>query len=408
MSKVDIKGNAKKAEKKPAFLGPDIDLNAYSDQAVEHANIHRLRELPDEAKEKATNVGIELEEACRSGSFFQIDHSVILSTTYHSGLEVMSTTEALKKYDWLSDYWWKAVEVGKDKYTAQAELKQNQGYFLRALPGAKVELPIQACLFMTQEGLAQNVHNIIIAEEGSQLHIITGCATAPMMSTGLHIGVSEFYVKKNAQVSFTMIHNWAEAMVVRPRTATIVEDNGIFLSNYVCMKPVNSLQMYPTAYCVGENATVRYNSILFAQEGTNMDVGSRIFLRAKGSRAEVISRAISSGGDIIARGHLIGEVPGIKAHLECRGLILSEKGMIHAIPELEGKVNGVDMSHEAAVGKIAEEEIRYLMARGLSSEEATAAIVRGFMDVEIKGLPEHLKKEMRKAVRMGEKEDRIL
>ena len=104
-----------------------------------------------------------------------------------------------------------------------------------------------------------------------------------MMSTGLHIGVSEFYVKKNAQVSFTMIHNWAEAMVVRPRTATIVEDNGIFLSNYVCMKPVKSLQMYPTAYCVGENATVRYNSILFAQEGTNMDVGSRIFLRAKGS-----------------------------------------------------------------------------------------------------------------------------
>ncbi len=223
MSKVDIKGNAKKAEKKPAFLGPDIDLNAYSDQAVEHANIHRLRELPDEAKEKATNVGIELEEACRSGSFFQIDHSVILSTTYHSGLEVMSTTEALKKYDWLSDYWWKAVEVGKDKYTAQAELKQNQGYFLRALPGAKVELPIQACLFMTQEGLAQNVHNIIIAEEGSQLHIITGCATAPMMSTGLHIGVSEFSVKKNAQVSFTMIQNWAEEMEVRPRTATIVD-----------------------------------------------------------------------------------------------------------------------------------------------------------------------------------------
>jgi Fe-S cluster assembly scaffold protein SufB len=82
--------------------------------------------------------------------------------------------------------------------------------------------------------------------------------------------------------------------------------------------------------------------------------------------------------------------------------ILSEKGRIHAIPEFEGKVNGIDMSHEAAVGKIAEEEIQYLMARGLSSEEATSAIIKGFLDVEIKGIPEHLKREIKKAVRMGE------
>ena len=400
MSKVDVKENAKKAEKKTSVFGPDIDLNAYSDQAIEHVKIHKLRELSDEAKEKTINVGIEAEEECRSGTFFQIDHSVILSNTYHSGLEVMSITEALEKYDWLSSYWWKAVEVDADKYTAQAELKQNHGYFLRALPGAKVEFPLQACLYMTQEGLAQNVHNIIIAEEGSELHIITGCATASAVETGLHVGISEFYVKKNARITFTMIHNWSEGMIVRPRSATIVEENGMFLSNYVCMKPVKSLQMYPSVYCIGENSTVRFNTILFAYEGSTMDVGSRVFLKAGGSRAEVVTRALTSGGDIIARGHLIGEVPGIKAHLECRGLMLSEKGIIHAIPELEGRANNIDMSHEAAVGKIAEEEIQYLMARGLSSDEATAAIVRGFLDVEIKGLPDHLQREMKKAVRM--------
>ena len=133
-----------------------------------------------------------------------------------------------------------------------------------------------------------------------------------------------------------------------------------------------------------------------------MDVGGRVFLRAKGSRAELVTRAITKGGDIITRGHLIGEVPGIRGHLECRGLILSEKGSIHAIPELEGKVNNIDMSHEAAVGKIAEEEIQYLMARGLNSEEATSVIVGGFLDIEIKGIPEHLKMEIKKAVRMGE------
>ncbi|MDP2767042.1 MAG: SufD family Fe-S cluster assembly protein [Candidatus Methanoperedens sp.] len=402
MSAIDVREKAKKAERKPSAIGPDIDLNAYSAQVKEHGRVQRLKELSDEVKEKAISVGVDAEEACRSGSFFQMDHSVILSSAYQKGIEVMSSTEALKKYDWLSDYWWKAVNVDEDKYTAQAELKQNQGYFLRALPGAKVEFPLQACLYMTHEGLAQNVHNVIIAEEGSELHIITGCTTAPGVRTGLHIGVSEFYVKKNAQVTFTMFHNWAEDVEVRPRTGAIIENNGIFLSNYVCMKPIKTLQMYPTAYCVGENATVRFNTILFAAEGSNMDVGGRVFLRAKGSRAELVTRAITKGGDIVTRGHLIGEVPGIKAHLECRGLILSEKGRIHAIPELEGKVNGIDMSHEAAVGKIAAEEIQYLMARGLSSEEATSAIIRGFLDVEIKGIPDHLKMEIKKAVSMGE------
>jgi Fe-S cluster assembly scaffold protein SufB len=337
-----------------------------------------------------------------------MDHSVILSSARQSGLEVMSTTEALKKYDWLADYWWKAVQVDADKYTAQAELQRHHGYFLRALPGVKAEFPLQACLYMTREGLAQNVHNIIIAEEGSELDIITGCTTAQHVRSGLHVGISEFYIKKNAKVTFTMIHNWAEDVAVRPRTGTIVEENGVFMSNYICMRPVKTLQMYPAAYCIGENATVRYNTVLFAPEGSNMDVGSRVFLQAKGSRAEVVARAISKGGAIVTRGNLIGEVPGIKAHLECRGLILSERGSILAIPELDGRVSGVDMSHEAAVGKIAEEEIQYLMARGLTSDEATAAIVRGFLDIEIKGLPEHLKREIKKAVEMGEKEERLL
>jgi len=312
MSSVDVRERAKKAETKRSAVGQDIDLNAFSLEAKEHGKVQKLKELSDEVKEKAISVGVDTEEACRSGSFFQMDHSVILSSTYKSGLEVMSSIEALKKYDWLPDYWWKTVNVDADKYTAQAELKQNHGYFLRALPGAKVEFPLQACLYMTQDGLAQNVHNIIIAEEGSELHIITGCTTAPRVRTGLHIGVSEFYIKKNAMVTFTMIHNWAEDVEVRPRTGAIVEDNGIFLSNYVCMKPVKTLQMYPTAYCVGENATVRFNTILFAREGSNMDVGGRVFLRAKGSRAELVTRAITKGGDIVTRGHLIGEVPGIR------------------------------------------------------------------------------------------------
>ncbi len=408
MPEMNLKDKAKTAKNKSASLGPDIDLAAYSVRAEEHGPIGSLAGLTAEAKERAIAVGIDAGEACRAGSFFQMDHSVILSSARQSGLEVMGTAEALEKYDWLREYWWKAVDVDADKYTAQAELERHQGYFLRALPGVKAEFPLQACLYMTREGLAQNVHNIVIAEEGSELHIITGCTTAQHVKSGLHIGVSEFYIRKNAKVTFTMIHNWAEDVAVRPRTGTIMEENGVFMSNYVCMRPVKTLQMYPTTICTGENATVRYNTILFAPEGSNMDVGSRVYLKAKGCRAELIARAITTGGAIVTRGTLVGEAPGIKAHLECRGLILSERGSILAIPELDGRVSGVDMSHEAAVGKIAEEEIQYLMARGLTGDEATAAIVRGFLDVEIKGLPDHLKEEIKKAIRTGEKEERLL
>ncbi|MEM2991220.1 MAG: SufD family Fe-S cluster assembly protein, partial [Halobacteria archaeon] len=245
---------------------------------------------------------------------------------------------------------------------------------------------------------------IIIAEEGSELHIITGCTTAPEVKSALHIGISEFYVKKNAKLSFTMIHNWAEEVEVRPRTGTLVEENGVFLSNYICMRSVKSLQMYPAAYLLGEKAIARYNTVLYAPRGSNLDVGSRVYLKSKANRAEIITRAITKGGRIVSRGHIVGEVPGVKAHLECRGLILGNGGWIHAIPELEGKVEGVDLSHEAAVGKIAEEEIQYLMARGLSSDEATSVIVRGFLDVDIPSLPEQLRDEVKRIIRLGEKQ----
>ena len=399
MSRVDLKKRSEAAAGKPAPFGPDIDFAAYPAEAAEHGEVARLTELPEEVRERALSVGVDTGEECRRGSFFQLDHSVVFAAAYQNGLEVMDIAAALEKYDWLKEYWWNALAVDADKYTARAELEPHHGYFLRALPGAKAEFPLQACLYLTQEGLAQNVHNIVIAEEGAELHIITGCATAPRVRSGLHIGVSEFYVKKNARLTFTMIHNWAPEVAVRPRTAAIVEENGVFISNYICMKPVQTLQAYPTAYCVGENATVRFNSILLAQEGSNLDVGARVYLRAKGSRAEAISKAITLGGNIVARGHFIGEAEGVKAHLECRGLILSDSGKIHAIPELEGSVKDLEMTHEAAVGKIAPEEIEYLMARGLTGEEATAAIVRGFLDIEMKGVPESIKEEIRRALR---------
>jgi len=399
------KDKAIAAAAKPAAFGEDIDLGAYVSSTEEQPSQVDPSKLPARTKKRMLEAGVILDDPSqRAGTFIQMDNAPVHSSVRQEGVEVMAVSQALEKFDWLSDYWWQAVAVDTDKYTANIELNQYNGYFIRALPGYKTIYPVQTCLYLAKARLAQNVHNIIIAEENSELHIITGCTTASNEEAGLHLGVSEFYIKKGAKVTFTMIHNWNPEVAVRPRTGVMIEENGLFLSNYVLTKPVRSLQMYPTAKCVGENAVVRFNSILVATPGSSLDVGSRAILDAKGAKTEIISRAITTGGSIVARGYIEGNAPDVKGHLECRGLILTGEGTIHAIPELKGTLAGIDLSHEAAVGKIAEEEVEYLMARGLTRNEATATIVRGFLKVDIEGLPPLLSAELQRAIEASEKD----
>ena len=402
MSKVR-KAQAAQAKDRKAAFGVDVDLLKYQLLSDDKTDPLDLEGLTHEDRAKIIQSGVDLDEQNRAGTFLQADHRIVHCAVKQPGLEVLPMAQALEAHPWLEEFYWKAVPVDADKYTAQAELHFQNGYFIRALEGQRVTTPIQACLYMKHDNTAQNVHNVIIAEEGSELNIITGCATAPSLRSGIHIGISEFYVKRGAKLSFTMIHDWAEEVMVRPRSGIVVEEDGLFLSNYVSLKPVRSLQMYPTTRLIGSGAVTRFHSILLAPPGCELDTGARVVLEASNTRAEIVSRTITTGGLIKARGHLIGLEPDVKAHLECHGLILADEGIIHAIPELEAHRSGAEMSHEAAVGKIAEEEIEYLMARGLSEEEATATIVRGFLNVQIEGLPPELQAKVDQAIEESEK-----
>jgi len=381
----------------------EVNLDNYQNETQEHEYINELARIDSSDADKLLDVGVDTKETGRAGTFIQKDRSVIHCKTKLDGVEVMSISRAREKHEWLADYMWKSISPDTDKFTAQAKENPHEGYYIRSLPGVKTEHPIQSCLYIAKDKFSQNVHNVVIAEEGSELHIITGCATAPHLVSGLHIGVSEFYVKKGAKLIFTMIHDWGEEINVRPRTVINVDEGGLIISNYISLKPVGSLQMFPTTYLNGKGAVARFNSILVANKGSFLDVGSKIVLNAPDSRAEIISRAITTGGTIIARGNLIGKVAGIKAHLECKGLIINN-GLMHAIPELQGYVPNVEMSHEASVGKIDQHEIEYLMARGLDEDEAVSTIVRGFLNVDIEGLPENLKNKLDKIISETQKD----
>jgi uncharacterized protein len=390
----------------PSTVNPDaigIDLGQYREDAENHGYLEKLTEIPGDDARKFLDVGIDPTEKDRSGTFIQKDRSVIHCRTRQEGVEVMAISKARETHAWLSDYLWRAIDPDKDQFTARAKAFPHEGYFIRSAPGVHVREPVQSCLYIAREGFSQNVHNVVVAEEGSSLQVITGCATSPHLVSGLHVGVSEFYVKKGAQLHFTMIHDWGQQVNVRPRTAVHVAAGGVFVSNYISLRPVGSLQMFPTTYLDGEGAVARFNSVLVAAAGCHLDVGSRVVLNAPGTRAEIISRAIAAGGTIVARGELIGKSPGIKAHLECKGLILKE-GLMHAIPELRGYMPGVEMSHEAAVGKIDQAEIEYLMARGVDEDEAVSMIVRGFLNVDIEGLPAGLRQKIDRIIHETQKD----
>ena len=362
---------------------------------------NELVNVPHQILEEAQKAGIEAEEK-RSGTFFHLDRTTVHSKVnelFEGKLELMDIKAALQKYSWLTDYMWKLVDKNKDEFTKKVAEDYSGGYFMRILPGAELTFPLQSCLMITQKNLEQRVHNIIIAEEGSKAHIITSCLQHSSVANASHLGISEIYVRKDAVLNFTMIHQWSENTLVRPRSAAIIEDNASFVSNYVCMRPVRDVQMYPAAYCNGVDSRVSFNSILYGHKNSQLDIGSKAVLTGRGSKAEMVSRAIArEGSKMIIRGMIEGDSSDCKGHLECRGLLMDDKSIMQSIPELIAKKKGVEITHEAAVGKISEKEITYLMTRKLSRDRAVSLIIRGFMDVGILGLPDALNAEIKSIV----------
>ena len=406
----EIRLAAEAAKDKPAALGPDIDITRFT-TVSEHDRIASLDSLQRQIKETALMSGFDTDESNRSASYFQLDRSPIyerVEKAFDNAIEIMSTQEALALYgdELIEKYWWRAVDPGKDKYTALAALHQTEGYFIRVKAGRKVEKPIQACLFVSESNVSQNVHNVIVVEDGAEANVITGCNVHTDVEEGLHAGISEFYVGKNAHLTFTMIHNWAEDFSVRPRTGIVVDEDGVYVNNYVLLKPVKSIQSFPVAKLVGDRSKAVFNSIVYGMKDSYIDLGSETQLIGEDTRSEAVARTVSLDESVVySRGRLVGRTNSCKAHLDCRGIVQSEQSTQWAIPDLASEgAPGAELSHEAAISPIAAEEIYYLMTRGLPKDEAVSMITRGFVNIDIPGLPDVLRKQIDKAIEETSKE----
>lgn len=389
----DDNDSVKQALSKKGAYGADVDLTKYRDADSERIPV--LNDVDDELRKGMESTGVVTDEKGRAGTIMFIGNEMShCSSKQQEGVEILSLREAMKKHPWLKDYYWKAMDPAKDKYTAKTYLDESDGYFIHVKEGMHVRDPIQTCMMIRTDKSVQHLHNIIIVDKDASLEMITGCSTNHGANDALHIGVSEIYVKKNASLTFSMLHNWGTKTVVRPRTTCIVEKGGKYINNYVLLNPVGTLQSFPLCKLNGEGASCRYNTICLAHKESDIDTGGAVELNAPKTSAEILSRSINRGGKMTARGRLIGNCNGAKAHLECRSIVLADGGKTVAIPELESTVADVEMTHEAAVGKIARDQIEYLMSRGLSEDEAVGMIVRGFLVGGIRGLPDNLTKEI--------------
>ncbi|MCC6057931.1 MAG: SufD family Fe-S cluster assembly protein, partial [Desulfurococcaceae archaeon] len=188
---------------------------------------------------------------------------------------------------------------------------------------------------------------------------------------------------------FVMVHSWNRVSHVRPRTAVFVKSGGKYISYYVNLSRVKTLQTYPVVY-LNDNAYTYLASIVLGVEDSDIDVGNAVYLEGENSVAEIVSRSISRDSTrIVARASIVAK--NGRGHIDCRGLMLSDRAVIKTIPELQALTPNAILTHEASIGRLAEDEINYLISKGFTKEEAIAILLRGFVSVEVKGLPQKVR-----------------
>ena len=349
------------------------------------------------------SVGIKPDNRAEQGGYLLYDCRPMIIPPRIKGIEILPIQTALTEFPEVRrEYYFKGIDPDQDQYTKAAAQTQSGGYFIRVRAGTHIDVPVEASLFMPHEMGVMNLHNIVVLEEGARLHLITRCMADRHLRSGLHAAVSEYFVGKNASFINTMIHHWGPEFIVRPRGTTIVERNGTYSENYYSVQPPESLEMNPVTYLKGPKASARYMTALISLPGTRCDIGGTIYLEGEGATAELTSRAVNHGGTVLQKGLLVGAARGARAHVDCSGLMLSDGGVIEAVPGLRSMHPDAKMSHEAAIGKIDSGAVNYLRSKGLSEPQAVSLIVRGFLNIdgEMGGLNSEMERAIREIVTM--------
>ncbi len=310
---------------------------------------------------------------------------------------------ALKEHPELfKKHFMKVIPPGLHKFASLHGAVWSGGTFLYVPKDVKIELPMQAYFRMNAQRGGQFEHTLIIADEGSEVHYIEGCSAPQYTQNSLHAGGVEIYVKKGARVRYSSVENWSKNTYNLNTKRAWVEEGGVM--EWVGGNMGSGVTMlYPTTLLKGKYAKAEHLSIAYAGKGQNQDVGSKVYHLAPLTSSIITSKSISKGGGITSyRGllHISKDSYGCRSSVQCDAIMMDADSRSDTITYIDIRNKEVDIAHEATVGKINQEDIYYLMSRGLSEEQATQMIVSGFIEPIIKQLPLEYAVEMNRLIEM--------
>lgn len=269
--------------------------------------------------------------------------------------------------------------------------KEYSGYFIHLPPNTKHS--VQTCFLTAQDGLIQNVKNVIIAEANSELEIFTGCLSNSHVRTNTHNATTDIFVRENAKVTFNMVHSWGENSKVYPHTRVYVEKGGTYISNYVVWDKVKEIVSNPKVF-LDDNAKSIMQTLAYVHPESKLDLGGATTLTGKNSSGEILSSVVSNGGVFTTQTVMEGNGNDSRGHIECNALLLNPEGKVTAIPQLQSNNDKTQLTHEASLGRISNEEIEYLQTKGISSNRAKSLIIQGFANRSIQNMPDSIKQKM--------------
>lgn len=365
-------------------------------------------DVPDAIKKTFDRLGVpEAERKFLAGVGAQYESEMV----YHNiqdhlkkqGVIFVSIEDGLRLYpDIFRQYFSKVVPIEDNKFAALNSAVWSGGSFVYVPPNVKVELPLQAYFRLNEASIGQFERSIIIADEGSQVHYVEGC-TAPRYSTNsLHSGVIEIIVNKGARVRYTTIQNWSTNVYNLVTQRAMVEEDGTMewvdanLGSKVTMK-------YPSCILKGPGAHGEILSMAFAGKDQVQDTGGKAIHLAPHTSSKITSKSISKANGRTSYRGLIKVTKGnhdIRSNVVCDALLLDENSRSDTYPTIEADAQDVSIGHEASVSKVGEEQLFYLMSRGLSEEAATTMVVSGFIEPLVKELPMEYAVEMNRLIQL--------
>ncbi|MGD9894716.1 MAG: Fe-S cluster assembly protein SufB [Dehalococcoidia bacterium] len=371
-------------------------------------NVRDWDDVPEYIKNTFDKLGIpEAEKKFLAGVGAQYDSEVV----YHNiredleklGVIFVDMDTGLREHpEIVKEYFGTIIPPADNKFAALNSAVWSGGSFVYVPAGVKVEIPLQAYFRINTENMGQFERTLIIAEEGSYVHYVEGC-TAPIYTTdSLHSAVVEIIVKKGARVRYTTIQNWSNNVynLVTKRAAAyqdaVMEWVDGNLGSKLTMK-------YPSVYLMEPGAHGEILSLAFAGPGQHQDAGGKIIHGAPDTTSTIISKSVSKGGGRTSYRGLLKVYPGCDnavANVRCDALMIDEDSRSDTYPTMEIDADNVTVGHEATVGKLGEDQLFYLMSRGIPEVEAAKMIVNGFVEPIVKELPMEYAVELNRLIEL--------